>query len=86
VCVRADGTISIFCTMLDHVASPDPRSGSGVLRLASIHRELAANDYQAGFDSDGAGGPEDRNIELTLPARPGAPVALTGARQVAARP
>jgi metallophosphoesterase (TIGR03767 family) len=68
--IRADGRISIFCTMLDHQAPPDPRSAKGVLRLASIHRELAANDPQKGFESIGAGSREDRNVELTHPGPP----------------
>jgi len=68
VAVRADRTISIFCTMIDHAAPADPRGARGLLRLASIHRELAANDYQYGFGSTGAGKPEDRNVELILPS------------------
>jgi metallophosphoesterase (TIGR03767 family) len=70
VCIRADGTISIFCTMLDHDAPPDPRRANGVLGVASIHRELAANDYQYGFNGKGPGTPEDRNVELTIPGPP----------------
>jgi metallophosphoesterase (TIGR03767 family) len=67
VAVRGDGNISIFCTMVDHAAPADPRGAAGLLRLASIHRELAANDYQYGFGSKGPGKPEDRNVELVLP-------------------
>jgi metallophosphoesterase (TIGR03767 family) len=67
VAIRADRTISIFCTMVDHAAPADPRGATGILRLASIHRELAANDYQYGFGSNGPGKPEDRNVELILP-------------------
>jgi hypothetical protein len=70
VAVRADRTISIFCTMIDHAAPADPRGATGRLRLASIHRELAANDYQYGLDSKGAGKPEDRNVELVVPGPP----------------
>jgi hypothetical protein len=55
---RADGTLSIFCTMVNHDAPPDPAGAVGrVARLASIHRELCANDYQYGFSSKGPGGP-----------------------------
>ncbi|MGH2555316.1 MAG: TIGR03767 family metallophosphoesterase, partial [Actinomycetota bacterium] len=68
--IRVDGTISIFCTMIDHAAPADPRGASGLLGLASIHRELAANDYQYGFGSNGPGKPEDRNVELILPGPP----------------
>jgi len=41
---------------------------TGVARLASIHRELAANDPQYGFDGPGPGTASDRNVELLLPA------------------
>jgi metallophosphoesterase (TIGR03767 family) len=68
--IRADGNLSIFSTMLDHDAPADPRGAHGVRRLAAIHRELAANDPQKGFDSIGAGGHEDRNVHLTLPGPP----------------
>lgn len=70
VAIRGDRTISIFCTMVDHAAPADPRGAGGLLRLASIHRELAANDYQYGFGSNGPGKPEDRNVELVLPGPP----------------
>jgi metallophosphoesterase (TIGR03767 family) len=70
VAIRDDRTISIFCTMVDHAAPADPRGATGLLRLASIHRELAANDYQYGFGSTGPGKPEDRNVELILPGPP----------------
>lgn len=65
---RDDGTLSIFCTMVDHGAPAGPTGATGLAKLASIHRELAANDYQYGFDSTGPGTPLDRNVELTLPA------------------
>jgi metallophosphoesterase (TIGR03767 family) len=70
VAIREDRTISVYCTMVDHAAPAEPRAATGVLRLASIHRELAANDYQYGFDSKGPGKPEDRNVELILPGPP----------------
>jgi metallophosphoesterase (TIGR03767 family) len=66
VCLRVDGRLSIFCTMVNHAAPADPAATSGVLRLASIHRELAANDFQFGFGSKGPGKVEDRNVELLL--------------------
>ncbi len=68
VAMRTDGTLSIFCTMIDHAAPADPARGRGLDHLASIHRELAANDYQYGFDGPGPGTTLDRNVELTLPA------------------
>ena len=66
-----DGTLSIFCTMVDHDAPIVPGDGDDVLRLASISRELAANDFQGGFVSTGPGKHEDRNVELLIrrPAR-----------------
>lgn len=63
-----DGTLSIFTTMVDHSAPAQPGGSDDVLRLASISRELAANDFQAGFDGKGRGRPEDRNVELLIPA------------------
>ncbi len=68
VALRTDGTLSIFCTVVDHAAPADPSTAKGVLKLAAIHRELAANDFQYGFDSKGPGTTLDRNVELTLPA------------------
>lgn len=65
---RTDGTLSIFCTIVDHAAPIDPSGAFGVMRLASIHRELTGNDPQYGFDSKGPGQPQDRNVELLLPA------------------
>ena len=66
-----DGPVlTIRCTMVDHAgpvargeiaASTDP-----VLKLAAVHRELAANDPQVDT-AEGAGLREDRNVELTLP-------------------
>jgi len=63
---NGDGTLSIFCTMVDHAAPPDPPSADGLLRLASIHRELAANDPHAGIASGRQGEPSDRNVELVM--------------------
>ena len=64
-----DGTLSIFGTMIDHAAPAVPGAESdSVLRLASISRELAANDYQLGFASKGPGEPKDRNVELLIKA------------------
>jgi metallophosphoesterase (TIGR03767 family) len=68
IVANGDGTLSIVCTMVDHAAPPDPREASGVWRLAALHRELAANDPHAGIKSGRSGRPEDRNVELVLPA------------------
>ncbi|MFN2464516.1 MAG: TIGR03767 family metallophosphoesterase [Candidatus Dormibacteria bacterium] len=65
---NSNGTLSIFCTMVDHAAPIAPGGSDEVLRLASISRELTANDYQKGFGSDGAGVATDRNVELLLKA------------------
>ncbi|HET7338038.1 MAG TPA: metallophosphoesterase [Candidatus Dormibacteraeota bacterium] len=51
------GHLAIDCTMLDH-------DGEG---LAGLHRELAANVPNNGFDSWRPGRPVDRNVTLLLP-------------------
>lgn len=61
-----NGSLSIVSTMLDHWAAPEPERAGGVERLASLHRELAANVPGAGLDAHRAGGPEDRNVELVM--------------------
>jgi metallophosphoesterase (TIGR03767 family) len=66
-----DGTLSIFTTSLDHAAGASyGRRTDGVLQLASISRELAANDWQVDVAAK-AGGRNDRNAELLLPTPPG---------------
>jgi len=65
---NADGTLSILCTMIDHAAPAVPGGSDPVLKLASIHRELAANDYQLGFGGIGRGTARDRNVELVVRA------------------
>jgi hypothetical protein len=73
---NVDGTVSLLLTVLDHAAlpRPGPRKGAsgsfGVLRLASIARELAYNDWQHARIA--RGGPEDRNV-LILLGRPWPP-------------
>jgi hypothetical protein len=75
-----DGTLSIFGTLLDHSAPPEPggappsdglgAAGWSPQRLASISRELAYNDPDADNGEDGhpdaRGGPKDRNVELLV--------------------
>lgn len=65
---NGDGTLSIFATILD---SAGPASYGGRLtdpvRLASLSRELAGNDWQD-RDSDRRGETADRNVELLVPA------------------
>lgn len=63
-----NGSLSIFCTMVDHAGPPVPRGPDDVLRVASIARELAANDPFDGFDGPGRGRTEDRNVELLIRA------------------
>jgi len=65
---NCDGTLSLFCTMVDHDTPLDPRSAWDMERLASLHRELAANDPHAGYHGSFRGGPGDRTVELVLPA------------------
>ena len=63
---NADGTLSIFGTIVDHRAAPDATAltPSG---QAAISRELAFNDPQRS-PADGSGTPLDRNVELVLSA------------------
>ncbi|HCB06332.1 MAG TPA: TIGR03767 family metallophosphoesterase, partial [Nocardioides bacterium] len=69
-----DGTLSIFATMVDH-AGPTSygKNPKSPLDLASLSRELGANDWQdrgpfpAGQDGR-RGLIEDRNVELLVPA------------------
>jgi metallophosphoesterase (TIGR03767 family) len=65
---NGNGTLSILSTMVDHGASADPRESEGSLRLAAIHRELAANDPHSGMASGKQGEQTDRNVELVLPS------------------
>jgi metallophosphoesterase (TIGR03767 family) len=60
-----DGTLSIFCTMLEHLAPvTPPEEASGVLDLASLCRELAANDVHR--REEALGTDVDLNVELLL--------------------
>ncbi|WP_460366641.1 TIGR03767 family metallophosphoesterase, partial [Actinocorallia lasiicapitis] len=61
-----DGTLSVFATVLDSAAPASPGGGADPARLASLSRELSANDWQ--FNPSASGKPEDRNVELLLPA------------------
>lgn len=69
---NGDGTMSLVATVLDHAGPADPGTGkldtSGkldqVLRLASIARELAYNDYQKSRAA--LGDPEDRNVIIVF--------------------
>jgi metallophosphoesterase (TIGR03767 family) len=63
-----DGTLSIFCTMVEHAAPAaadyDDRT---MLGLAAISRELSANDSQSDLAAR-RGAEKDLNVELVLPA------------------
>jgi metallophosphoesterase (TIGR03767 family) len=77
---NADGTLSIFGTVIDHGAparpGPRPRRAGAVLSarevewLASVARELSYNDPDAENGRDGTadrrGTPADRNVELIV--------------------
>ncbi|TMC46704.1 MAG: hypothetical protein E6J20_20745 [Chloroflexi bacterium] len=76
-----DGTLSIFGTLVDHAGGLAPVAGAaGVLDLAATARALAANDNQKGARAYpvAAGGAEDRNVELLLPAPFSIDAALAG--------
>jgi 3',5'-cyclic AMP phosphodiesterase CpdA len=71
----AENRMALAVTMLDHDGPPEPgappatrpdrgKSGEQVLKLASIGREIAYNDYQASRSANGS--PEDRNAILPL--------------------
>jgi metallophosphoesterase (TIGR03767 family) len=64
-----DGTLSIFGTLLD-AAAPLSYGGQlgGTTALASLARELSANDPQDGRSDASRGAVEDRNVELLVKA------------------
>ncbi len=76
-----DGNLSIFGTIVDHNAPPNPggapapadgtgQAGQSTSRLASISRELSYNDPDANNGEDGRsdrrGGRDDHNVELLV--------------------
>ena len=65
---NGDGTLSIFCTIVDHFSPAVPDGVEGLENLAAAHRELAANDPQKGMESRSEGSPADRNVELVIRA------------------
>ncbi len=62
-----DGTLSLFTTVVDHAGRPRAGSGEDPLTLASLSRELAANNDLAG-NPIRLGPPEAHNTELGLRA------------------
>ena len=70
---NGDGTLSIYGTIVDHAAPLAPgKHPSTALALASLSRELSANDWQNPASTatvDGRrGAVTDRNVELPVPA------------------
>lgn len=67
---NGDGTVSILVTVLDHAAPPAVAhrtdGGWSTQELASVSRELAANDNRWIDPIALLGGPEDRNVELVV--------------------
>lgn len=69
--LNRSGDLALVLTIIDHAGPPNPgggppsvdahgHSGEQVLKLASIGRELAYNDYQGGRAARGE--PTDRNV------------------------
>jgi metallophosphoesterase (TIGR03767 family) len=76
---NGDGTMSLALTILDHDGPAEPggapatqpdqgQAADDVLRLASIGREIAYNDYQGSRGARGA--PEDRNVLIRIDRPP----------------
>lgn len=64
---NADGTLSVFATMIEHAGpARSAVDAADLLGLASLSRELGANDRQAGPVAR-QGSATDRNVELVLP-------------------
>ena len=64
---NGDCTLSVFCTIVDHAGPVSrPSQLSTTTALASLSRELSANDWQGGGDTR-RGSIEDRNVELLVP-------------------
>lgn len=68
---NSDGTLSVFGTIIDHLAGNNPGTfPSGPLGLASLSRELGANDWQnetpTATEDGKRGALTDRNVELLL--------------------
>lgn len=62
-----DGTISLFTTTLDHASPAEWNGDFTPTGLASLSRQLAANDWVAN-PTMRQGSPLDRNCELLMPA------------------
>ncbi len=62
-----DGTLSIFTTVLDHASPAEWNGDLTPVGLASLSRQLSANDWVE-FPAMRLGSEMDRNCELLLPA------------------
>ncbi|MDO7866893.1 TIGR03767 family metallophosphoesterase [Nocardioides jiangxiensis] len=62
---NGDGTLSLFCTMVDHAAGTWSGSLANTVQLAALARELSANDWQE-HTTNRSGEPTDRNVELLI--------------------
>ncbi|HEY1118444.1 MAG TPA: TIGR03767 family metallophosphoesterase [Acidimicrobiales bacterium] len=62
---NADGTLSIFTTMVDHAGPSSAGAGTdSPVALAALSRELSANDWHS--HGGGGGSATDRNVELLV--------------------
>lgn len=61
---NADGSLSIFTTMVDHSGPASNANLNNPTQLAGLARELAANDWHD--HSGGLGTADDRNVELLV--------------------
>lgn len=64
--VRGENLV-IRCTMVDHGAPVGPGAQLDLWDLASLHRELAANEPTRVGGPESAGTPLDRNVDLLVP-------------------
>ena len=74
------GQLTLVLTILDHAGPANPGNGSGEepVKLASIAREIAYNDYQGNRGARGSR--EDRNVVIPL-ARPASATGLLALTQ-----
>lgn len=63
---NGDGSLSIFCTIVDHQARRRAGAYESVMQLASLSRLLSANDWQ--FHEESRGKRNARNVELLVRA------------------
>ncbi|RJQ76273.1 hypothetical protein D5S17_18590 [Pseudonocardiaceae bacterium YIM PH 21723] len=63
---EAGGVVTIRCTMIDHQAPVQPGAELNLWDLASIHREVSANEPTRVGGPESAGTPLDRNVDLLV--------------------